>query len=151
MVRWLRFAIFSVLLLVLMALGAVIGLLLVENSDWVVIRPHAWFADFVDNRQLEVRLPVLIGGWLFAVLSLWALLAWSLFYVWRRRQYESLIRRIERELIELRNLPFTRPAPLSDEEETGLAETPSMAMAEVLRGPRETRSTRTRRGPLGKE
>jgi len=43
-----------------------------------------------------------------------ALVLWSLFYVWRRRQYESLIGRLERELAKLRNLPFTEPAPLED-------------------------------------
>ena len=52
---------------------------------------------------------------------------WSLFYVWRRRQYEALIGRLERELAKLRNLPFTEPAPLED-----LPELPSASAARVM-------------------
>ena len=55
-----------------------------------------------------------MGSWLVAALAALALVAGSLYYVWRRRQYEALIRRIEDELTELRNLPFTNPAPLED-------------------------------------
>ena len=47
--------------------------------------------------------------------------------MWRRRQYESLIARLERELARLRNLPFTEPAPLED-----LPETPSAHAAKVM-------------------
>jgi hypothetical protein len=52
---------------------------------------------------------------------------WSMFYVWRRRAYESLINRLERELAKLRNLPFTEPAPLED-----LPETPNVQAARVM-------------------
>ncbi len=48
-------------------------------------------------------------------------------YVWRRRQYEALIGRLERELAKLRNLPFTEPAPLED-----LPEVPSSTAARVM-------------------
>jgi hypothetical protein len=48
-------------------------------------------------------------------------------YVWRRRQYESLIGRLERELAKLRNLPFVEPAPLED-----LPEHPSLEAARVM-------------------
>jgi hypothetical protein len=51
----------------------------------------------------------------------------SMFYVWRRRQYESLVGRLERELAKLRNLPFTQPAPLED-----LPELPSTQAARVM-------------------
>jgi hypothetical protein len=47
--------------------------------------------------------------------------------VWRRRQYEALIGRLERELAKLRNLPFTEPAPLED-----LPELPSSSAARVM-------------------
>jgi len=50
-----------------------------------------------------------------------------MFYVWRRRQYESLIGRLERELANLRNLPFTNPAPLED-----LPEVPNAQAARVM-------------------
>jgi hypothetical protein len=52
---------------------------------------------------------------------------WGMFYVWRRRQYESLVNRLERELAKLRNLPFTEPAPLED-----LPELPSAQAARVM-------------------
>ncbi len=55
--------------------------------------------------------PALIVGWLASAVLIAALALWTLFYVWRRRQYESLIGRLERELAKLRNLPFTEPAP----------------------------------------
>jgi hypothetical protein len=50
-----------------------------------------------------------------------------MFYLWRRRQYESLVSRLERELAKLRNLPFTEPAPLED-----LPELPSSEAARVM-------------------
>ena len=74
------------------------------------------------DRPHEVWLPALIAGWLAAAILLATLVLWSMFYVWRRRQYESLIDRLERELAKLRNLPFTEPAPLED-----LPEVPNVA------------------------
>ena len=50
-----------------------------------------------------------------------------MFYVWRRRQYEALVDKLEKELARLRNLPFVEPAPLED-----LPETPSAAAARVM-------------------
>jgi hypothetical protein len=76
---------------------------------------------------MEVWLPGLIAGWLAVVFLVAVLLVWSLWYVWRRRQYESLIGRLERELARLRNLPFTEPAPLED-----LPERPDQSAARVL-------------------
>jgi hypothetical protein len=54
-------------------------------------------------------------------------LLWSMFYVWRRRQYETLVTRLERELVRLRNLPFKEPAPLED-----LPELPSAHAARIM-------------------
>ena len=56
-----------------------------------------------------------------------SLLLWSMYYLWRRRQYEALIGRLERELARLRNLPFVEPAPLED-----LPEEPNAGAAKVL-------------------
>jgi hypothetical protein len=50
-------------------------------------------------------------------------MAWSFFYLWRRRQYEVMINSLERELAHLRNLPFTQPAPLEDLPEDAEGET----------------------------
>jgi hypothetical protein len=55
------------------------------------------------------------------------LLLWSMYYLWRRRQYEALVGRLERELARLRNLPFVEPAPLED-----LPEEPDAGAARVL-------------------
>ena len=71
--------------------------------------------------------PALIAGWLTTAILLGALVLWSMFYVWRRRQYEALVGRLERELAKLRNLPFTEPAPLED-----LPEVPSTEAARVM-------------------
>ena len=48
---------------------------------------------------MQVWLPALIAGWLVATLVLAALLLWSMYYVWRRRQYEALVGRLEREVV----------------------------------------------------
>lgn len=118
MIRWLRTAAASLVVLAVLALGAIVGLLLVENSGYVVVRSHPWLGPVLEpvigNRQLEVQLPVLLAGWLAAVLAAGGLLAASMYYVWRRRQYESLITHLERELVRLRNLPLTDPAPMED-------------------------------------
>jgi hypothetical protein len=50
-----------------------------------------------------------------------------MYYVWRRRQYEALVGRLERELARLRNLPLAEPSPLED-----LPETPDPGAARVL-------------------
>jgi hypothetical protein len=72
--------------------------------------------------EVELWIPALISGWLLSVFSVTALLIGSMFYVWRRRQYESLIGKLEHELTDLRNLPFTAPAPLEDLPEEPNAE-----------------------------
>ena len=56
-----------------------------------------------------------------------ALIVGSMYYLWRRRQYEALIGRLERELVRLRNLPFVEPSPLED-----LPESPDAGAARVL-------------------
>src|SRR5262245_12298269 len=111
----------------MIGLGVFAGLFLVANSGWVPVSTPPWLEGLFGNRPREVWLPALIAGWLATALFLAVLVLWSRFYVWRRRQYESLIARLERELAKLRNLPFTEPAPLED-----LPETPSAAAARVM-------------------
>ena len=55
------------------------------------------------------------------------LMAWSMYYSWRVRQYESLIRTLEVELAALRNMPFENPAPFED-----LPEVPNPDAARIL-------------------
>ncbi|HET6612567.1 MAG TPA: hypothetical protein VFG83_11275 [Kofleriaceae bacterium] len=114
MVRWLRIACLFVVVLALIGAGAAVGLFILANNDWVAIAIPPWFQGWLGQKPLEAWLPALIGGWVVAVLAVLALWAWSLFYVWRRRQYERLVARLERELADLRNLPFLAPAPLED-------------------------------------
>ena len=127
MIRWLRLAATATIILSMIGLGLVAGLFLVANSGWVPIKTPPWLTALFGERPHDVWLPALIAGWLAAAILAAALVLWSLFYVWRRRQYESQIGRLERELARLRNLPFTEPAPLED-----LPEIPSAQAARVM-------------------
>jgi hypothetical protein len=127
--RWLRFAAIATVILALIALGVMAGLLLVANAGWVGVTIPPWLTGLFGDRPHEVWLPALIAGWLASAILIATLVLWSLFYVWRRRQYEALVNRLERELARLRNLPFTEPAPLED-----LPELPSAEAARVMAG-----------------
>lgn len=126
-IRWLRLVAIATVILSMIGLGVVTGLFLVANSGWIPVTIHPWLTGLFGNRLYEIRLPALIAGWLASATLLAALVLWSMFYVWRRRQYESLVNRLERELAKLRNLPFTEPAPLED-----LPETPNAHAARVM-------------------
>ncbi len=128
MIRWLRLIAIATVTLSLIGLGIIAGLFLVANSGWVQVKIPPWLEGMFGDRPHEMWLPALIGGWLLSMILLATITLWSMFYVWRRRQYESLINRLERELAKLRNLPFTEPAPLED-----LPETPSADAARVMR------------------
>lgn len=134
MIRWVRIVAIGLLLVAFIIVGVGVGLLLVENGRgehaWVPIELHPWL-QMVLGASREAWLPALLSGWLVAVLATGSLLLWSMFYVWRRRQYESLIGRLERELIALRNLPFTAPAPFEDDDEAG-RERPDARAAGIL-------------------
>ena len=127
MIRWLRLIATATVVFSMIGLGVVAGLFLVANSGWIPVAIPPWLTGLFGDRPHEVWLPALIAGWLASAALLAALVLWSMFYVWRRRQYESLVNRLERELARLRNLPFTEPAPLED-----LPETPSAHAASVM-------------------
>lgn len=127
MIRWLRIIATSTVILSMIGLGVVAGLFLVANSGWIAVKIPPWLAGLFGDRPHEIWLPALIAGWLASAVLLAAFLVWSMFYVWRRRQYESLINKLEKELARLRNLPFTEPAPLED-----LPETPSVQAARIM-------------------
>ena len=127
MIRWLRLAATATVILSMIGLGVMAGLFLVANAGWIPVTIPPWLTGLFGNRPHEVWLPALIAGWLAAAMMGAALVLWSMFYVWRRRQYESLVGRLERELAKLRNLPFTQPAPLED-----LPELPSTQAARVM-------------------
>lgn len=127
MIRWLRLIATATVILSLIGLGVIAGLFLVANSGWVAVKIPPWLQGLFNDKPHDVWLPALIGGWLATAILLAALALWSMYYVWRRRQYESLVNRLERELAKLRNLPFEQPAPFED-----LPETPSVAAARVM-------------------
>jgi hypothetical protein len=131
-IRWLRAAAVIAVVLAILAVGSVVGLLAVANSGYVAIQPHDWLRPVLQpllgqhsqgDVILEVQVPVLLAGWLVAVLAASALVVGTMRFAWRRRQHESLIARLERELVRLRNLPITTPAPLEDLPEHPDAET----------------------------
>lgn len=111
----------------MIGLGVMSGLFLVANAGWIPVTTPDWLTGLFGEKPHDVWLPALIAGWLAAAILIAALVLWSMFYVWRRRQYESLINRLERELAKLRNLPFVEPAPLED-----LPEVPSAHAARVM-------------------
>jgi H+/Cl- antiporter ClcA len=125
--RWLRLTATATVILSLIGLGVIVGLFLIANNDWVPVQTPPWLEGLLSERPHEIWLPALIAGWLTSAILLAAMVLWSMFYVWRRRQYESLIGKLEKELAKLRNLPFTEPAPLED-----LPETPSEQAARVM-------------------
>lgn len=127
MLRSLRLLAIGAIVLSMIGLGAVAGLLFVANDAWVPVEIPERLQSVVGDHLYEMWLPALIGGWLASLLLLATLVLWAMFYVWRRRQYETLIGRLEKELASLRNLPFTQPAPLED-----LPEVPSPHAARVM-------------------
>jgi hypothetical protein len=126
-IRSLRLIAIASMILSMIGLGVIAGLFLVANSGWIPVTIPPWFTELFGNRLYEIRLPALIAGWLAAAVLLGALVLSTMFSLWRRRQYESLIGRLERELAQLRNLPFLEPAPLED-----LPEVPSAEAARVM-------------------
>lgn len=128
MIRWLRLIATATVILSMIGLGVIAGLFLVANSGWIPVKIPPWLEGMFGDRPHDVWLPALIAGWLASAILLATIVLWSMFYVWRRRQYESLINRLERELAKLRNLPFTEPAPLED-----LPEVPNVHAARVMK------------------
>jgi H+/Cl- antiporter ClcA len=125
--RWLRLAATATVILSMIGLGVIAGLFLVANNGWVAVKVHPWLTGVFTDKPHEMWLPALIAGWLTTAILLAAIVLFSMYYVYRRRQYESLISRLEKELAKLRNLPFVEPAPLED-----LPETPSVQAARVM-------------------
>jgi hypothetical protein len=126
-IRWLRLIAIATVILSMVGLGVVAGLFLVANAGWVPVAIPPWLTGLFGDKPHEIWLPALIAGWIVGAALLGGLVLWSMFYVWRRRQYETLVARLERELAKLRNLPFSDPAPLED-----LPEAPNAHAARIM-------------------
>ena len=126
-IRWLRFLATATVVLTMIGLGVVAGLFLVANDHWIPVTTPSRLTAILGDHVHEIWLPALIAGWFASAVLLCALVLTTLFAIWRRRQYESLVHRLERELARLRNLPFVEPAPLED-----LPETPDAHAARVM-------------------
>ena len=127
MIRWLGIVAKTTVVLAFLGLGILVGLFLIANNHWIAVDVPPWLEGLTAEPRLEIWLPALIAGWLATTLVLGALLVGSMYHLYRRRQYEALIVRLERELVRLRNLPFVEPSPLED-----LPETPDAGAARVL-------------------
>jgi hypothetical protein len=112
--RGLRLIAIATVILSMIGLGVVAGLFLVANAGWVPVAIPPWLTGLFGDRPHEIWLPALIVGWVAGGAMLAGFVLWAMFYVWRRRQYETLIGRLEKELARLRNLPFVEPAPFED-------------------------------------
>ena len=76
----------------MIGLGVIAGLFLVANAGWIPVSIPPWLTGLFGDKPHDVWFPALIAGWLASAVLVAALVLWSMFYVWRRRQYESLDR-----------------------------------------------------------
>ena len=98
MIRWLRFLATTTVVLSMIGLGVLAGLFLVANDGWIPVTTPPRLTAILGDRVHEIWLPALIGGWFASAVMLGALVLTTLLAIWRRRQYESLVDRLEREL-----------------------------------------------------
>jgi hypothetical protein len=104
-------------IMLLLIVGAAVALFFSENNQWVALSwpyPRMSLDEPFGVHTFEVVLGVAASGWLLSVLLLGAAFVLFPLYLRRTRQYLSSIKSLEKELVELRNLPFKAPAPLED-------------------------------------
>jgi len=102
---------------ILLMVGGAVALFFSENNTWVALSwpyPRMSLDEPFGVHTFEVVLGVAASGWLVSVLLLGAALVLFPLYLRRTRQYFSTIKKLEKELVDLRNLPFKAPAPLED-------------------------------------
>lgn len=117
MLRAIKILGYVAIILVVLMLGAAAALFFSENNQWVPLSwpyPRFSFDEPFGVHTFEVLTGVAAAGWVFALMLLLAALVLFPLYLRRTRQYAATIRRLEKELVALRNLPFRAPAPLED-------------------------------------
>jgi hypothetical protein len=117
MFRALRVLAWFLGIIVLILVGAAVAMFFGANNQWVAVSwpyPRLSFERPFGTYTFETLLGVAAAGWSVALfVGLMSLILFPL-YLRRTRQYLSLIKRLERELVALRNLPLRAPAPLED-------------------------------------
>jgi hypothetical protein len=125
---------------VLILLGAAVAMFFSANTQWVAVSwpyPRLSFERPFGTFTFETMLGVAAAGWSLAVIVITAALILFPLYLRRTRQYLSLIRRLEHELVALRNLPFRAPAPLEDLPDSPDRASPDHAAAQESSYPLE--------------
>jgi len=137
--RGLKAILVSVLILLLVSLGATLGYFLIQNGSWVIVRFPTAQVDLEQplslveyETPLAVVMAVSMGvGFLLAVVIFFP--SW-IRRVWERSRERRFITGLEDELTDLRNLPVNSPAPLEDlpdpADEEGKGERKSKVMVD---------------------
>lgn len=124
MSRGLKVVLVSVLILLLIALGATLGYFLMQNGNWVVVRFPTAQLDIEEpfpTVEYESPLAVVMAGAMAAGFLLAVVLflpSWAR-RLWERRRDRRFIDNLEGEITDLRNLPVEHPTPLEDLDEPG--------------------------------
>ena len=108
MLRAIKILGYVAVILVVLMLGAGAALFFSENNQWVPLSwpyPRFSFDEPFGVHTFEVLLGVAAAGWVFALMLLLAALVIFPLYLRRTRQHAATIRRLEKELVALRNLP----------------------------------------------
>ena len=139
-----------VVVLLLISVGAVLGLFMFKNAQWVVIHIPTVNLDWSDPLPvLEYETPLAMAmAMAFAlgcVVATLVFLPSRLRRALERRRERRFITNLEGELSDLRNLPLTGPAPLEDmddepvrrgTERISSAEEDEALLLSALAGPR---------------
>lgn len=147
MSRWLRSIFFLFFILLVLTAGGVMTLFLLQNGQWVVVRvPTVVFSltdplavtEFETPLSVAAMLSFALGAFLVGVMTIPVAIQRAV----QRNRDRRFIHNLEGELVDLRNLPVTNPAPFEDiaeDDESVTAEDDEAALLQALQdvgGPR---------------
>jgi hypothetical protein len=114
--RALRIGAVVLVAVALILVGIEVGMFIRMNDAWVTVRWPVPGGAVAGMGAVDYEAPtwVLAFGWVVAALLVATVVIWLPISLTRRRQTRLLVRRLEREVAALRNLPITAPAPLED-------------------------------------
>ncbi len=121
--RTFRGALLSVVVLLLISVGVVLGFFMFKNAQWVVIHIPTvtmdWDAPFsVIEYETPLAMAFAAAFALGCVVTALIFLPARLRRALERRRERRFITNLEEELTDLRNLPLTGPAPLEDMDDS---------------------------------